>query len=405
MLYFISNRIVDSAEPEVEAILHQVVDQLWHDFGYYHVHIYLIEQGSGALIANQGSGPIGAQLKAEGYQFTSEEGIVGYVATLGEAFMTNDVDDVLFFRSNPLLPDTSAELAAPLQARDQILGVLDVLHQPPNRFDEEDFRFLTTVADQIAVVLDKAMLYTQLQEALQKEQHTRAQLVQTEKLAAMGRLIASVAHELNNPLQAIQNALYLVKMEENLSRQAVEDLQVAIDESSRMAGLISRLRDIYRPISEVDYQKESIDILIEEVIKLLSTHLRHNNVELTFIPHPDLPQVTLIRDQIKQVILNLCINGIEIMPKGGQLVIRTRYNLERDTVHVEVSDTGPGIPSEVQNQIFEPFFTTKEGGTGLGLAVSYEIAQNHRGTLTAMNNSGPGSTFKLSLPCKQSFLE
>ena len=111
--------------------------------------------------------------------------------------------------------ETSAELAAPLRARDQILGVLDVLHQPPNTFDADDFRFLTTVADQFAVVLDKALLYNQLQTALDKEQSTRNQLVQAEKLAAMGRLVASVAHELNNPLQAIQNALYLVRLEEN----------------------------------------------------------------------------------------------------------------------------------------------------------------------------------------------
>ncbi len=242
--------------------------------------------------------------------------------------MTNNVHDVLFYQPHPLLPDTSAELAAPLRVRDQILGVLDILHQSPNTFDDDDFRFLNTVADQIAVVLDKAMLFSQLQDALQKEQQTRAQLVQTEKLAAMGRLIASVAHELNNPLQAIQNALYLVKMEENLSTQAAEDLQVAIDEGSRMAGLIARLRDTYRPVAAADYQSESVDILVEEVRKLLVTHLRHNNVRLAFTPNLDLPQVSLIRDQIKQVILNLCINAIESMPQGGELTIQSTYFTE-----------------------------------------------------------------------------
>jgi PAS domain S-box-containing protein len=405
MLFFISNRIVDSAEPDVEDILHQVVDRLWQDFGYYHVHVYLIDQESGALIANQGSGPIGAQLKDEEYQFRSEEGIVGYAASVGEAFMTNNVDDVLFFRKNPILPNTSAELAAPLRARDQILGVLDILHQPPNTFDDDDFRFLITVADQIAVVLDKAMLYTELQQALENEQRTRAQLVQTEKLAAMGRLIASVAHELNNPLQAVQNALYLVKLEENLSPQAAEDLQVAIDEGSRMAGLIARLRDTYRPVDAADYQSESVDTLIEEVQKLLDTHLRHNNVRLEFTPNPKTPHAVLIRDQIKQVILNLCINAIESMPEGGKLTIYSTDFPESDEIQINVSDTGPGISPEVQNRIFEPFFTTKEGGTGLGLAVSYEIAQNHGGNITAVNNKGPGCTFTLSLPYKNNMLE
>jgi two-component system NtrC family sensor kinase len=283
--------------------------------------------------------------------------------------------------------------------------VLDVLHQAPNSFDDDDFRFLTNVADQIAVVLDKAILYNQLEEALEKEQRTRAQLVQTEKLAAMGRLIASVAHELNNPLQAIQNALYLVKLEENLSPQASEDLQVAIDEGSRMADLIARLRDTYRPVSASDYQRESINRLVEEVRKLLVTHLRHNNITLAFNPALDLPEVPIIRDQIKQVILNLCINAIESMPMGGQLTISSNYSIDKDEVRLTVSDAGPGMTPEVQDKIFEPFFTTKEGGTGLGLAVSFEIVQNHSGKLSAQNNEGPGSTFTISLPCKRPMIE
>ncbi len=404
-LFYISNLIIESDVPDIEAILRQVVDQLLLDFGYYHVHVYLIDQESGALIANQGSGTIGRQLKDEGYRFTSEEGIVGYAASVGEAFMTNNIADVLFYVPNPLLPHTSAEFAAPLQVRGQILGVLDVLHQPPNAFDADDFRFLTTVADQIAVVLDKALLYNQLQEALDKEQSTRTQLVQSEKLAAMGRLIASVAHELNNPLQAIQNALYLVRLEESLSEQAAEDLQVAIDEGTRMAGLIARLRDTYRPVAAADHQSESVNILAEEVRKLLDTHLRHNNVSLVFTPSPNLPETYIIRDQIKQVILNLCINAIESMPQGGKLTIRSSFRPELKEVHLEVSDTGPGITSEVHSKIFEPFFTTKDGGTGLGLAVSYEIAQNHGGNIEAKNNLGPGATFTLTLPYKPLVIE
>jgi len=404
-LFYISNLIVDSAEPDVESILHMVVNQLWQNFGYYHVHVYLIDQESGTLIASQGSGPIGAQLIEEGYQFTLEEGIVGYAASVGEAFMTNDVTDVLFFKPHPLLPDVSAELAAPLRVRNEILGVLDVQHHPPYSFDDADFRFLTTLADQIAVVLDKAMLYTQLQEALQKEQRVRAQLVQTAKLAAMGRLVASVAHELNNPLQAIQNALYLVKLEENLSEQAKEDLQVAIDEGTRMARLISRLRETYRPVAAAEYTPESIDVLVGEVQKIISTHLRHSNVDFEFSPDPDIPSAALIRDQIKQVILNLCINAIESMPEGGTLTIQSVYKEDLDEIHLKVSDTGPGLTPEVKSKIFEPFFTTKDGGTGLGLAVSFEIAQNHGGNIRAINNDGPGASFILSLPRARAMIE
>jgi signal transduction histidine kinase len=375
-----------------------VVDLLQREFGYYHVHIYLIDQDTHRLIAHQGSGPIGEALKEKGYQLSPEEGIGGYAAAVGETFLSNNVDEAPFYKPNPLLPETGAELAAPLKAQEQILGVLDVHHRRPHIFTEDDSRFLSAVAEQLAVVLDKAMLYYQLQTALKKEKATRAQLVQTEKLAAMGRLIASVAHELNNPLQAIQNALYLVKLEGNLPPQTMEDLQVAIDESTRMGGLIARLRETYRPATVADFERTSINDIIDEVEKLLTTHLRHNDVRLEHDLAADLPPTRVIRDHIKQVILNLCINAIESMPTGGTLTVQTVYHPKDNQIAIRVSDTGTGIPPDVQANIFEPFFTTKEGGTGLGLAVSYEIAQNHGGDIRAENNPGGGAAFTLILP-------
>jgi PAS domain S-box-containing protein len=401
-LYYITNQIAASIELKVDDILQQVVDRLWVDYGYYHVHIYLFDSESSALIAHQGSGAIGTDLKQQGYQLTSDQGIVGYVATVGEAFMSNDVDEVHFFMANPLLPNTSAELAVPLRMGERILGVLDILHQKPDFFDDDDIRFVTAVADQLAVVLDKAVLYSQLQSALKKEQSTRAQLVQSEKLAAMGRLIASVAHELNNPLQAIQNALYLVKMEDDLSSQAHEDLDVALNETARMADLISRLRETYRPTNDADFQSVSLNILVTEVHRLLETHLRHSEIECIFTLDPNLPAVAMIRDQVKQVILNLGINAIETMPIGGYLSITTRQEPENNFVQLIISDTGAGIPEEVLPNIFDPFFTTKEGGTGLGLAVSYEIIQNHNGTIEVQSQLGGGSTFTVSLPLQRS---
>ena len=397
-LYFISNLIVQSPELDVDSILYEVVDRLQREFGYYHVHIYLIDQKSRQLIAHQGSGAVGEALKDEGYQLSPEEGIVGYAAAIGETFFSNAVDEAPFYKPNPLLPDTGAELAAPLKAQDQLLGVLDVHHRRPHTFTEDDTRFLSAVAEQLAVVLDKAMLYHQLQTALRKEKSTRAQLVQTEKLAAMGRLIASVAHELNNPLQAIQNALYLVKLEGDLPPQTAEDLQVAIDESTRMGGLIARLRETYRPATAADFESTALNNIIEEVEKLLTTHLRHNNVRLEHDLDAALPPTRVIRDHIKQVVLNLCINAIESMPNGGVLTIQTAYRKKADQILIRISDTGTGIPPDVVNNIFEPFFTTKEGGTGLGLAVSYEIAQNHGGDIRVENNPGGGATFTLILP-------
>ena len=399
VLYKISQAVV--ATIEVNEILRQATNLLKEDLEYYHVHIYMFDSENRTLIFQQGSGTVGDQLRIQTHKLSVDLGIVGYVARSGEAFLTNDVADVPFFIENPYLPDTIAELAVPLTARDEIFGVLDLQHRAPHRFTERDLRLVTTLADQIAAALDKAQLYTELQEALRKEKATRARLIQTEKLAAMGRLVASVAHELNNPLQAIQNALYLIQVEEALAPQSQDDLLVAIGETERMAGLIARLRETYRPRGEADFSIASLNEVVEEVHKLISTHLRHNNIDYIYKPDPNLPNIPMVRDQIKQVIINLAINAIESMPTGGQLTISTSFLSDYSLARLKVSDNGPGIEPEIVANIFEPFFTTKSKGTGLGLAVSYEIVQVHGGKISVLPGNTSGSTFEILLPLER----
>lgn len=398
-LYQISQNVV--ANIDVSPTLKQVTDLLQQDFGYYHVHIYLFDSESHDLIMQQGSGLIGSELKRLSHSLQLDTGIVGHVASSGKTFMSNNVAEVPFYLENPLLLETTAELAVPLIARGEIFGVLDIQHRSPNKFSENDLRMATTVADQIALALDKEQLYIDLQESLKKEKNTRARLIQTEKLAAMGRLVASVAHELNNPLQAIQNALYLIQVEDTLSDQSQDDLKVALGETDRMAGLIARLRETYRPRGEADFTVESLNDLIDEVHKLIATHLRHNNVSYRFEPDPNLPEFPMIRDQIKQVILNLGINAIESMPEGGEIEISTHLLEEYSLARLLISDNGPGIDPAILPNIFEPFFTTKKKGTGLGLAVSYEIVQVHGGKIFVSNENDSGCTFEILLPLER----
>jgi signal transduction histidine kinase len=323
------------------------------------------------------------------------------VAVSGQAFVTNNVKDVLFYEPDPLLPEASAELVVPLRAGDRILGVLDIHHKAPRVFTDHDLRLMTTIANQVAVALEKITIYADLQAALQHEQSARAQLVQSEKLAALGRIVASVAHELNNPLQAIQNALYLIRVSNQLDDQSQEDLKVALNEASRMADLISRLRETYRPTSKEEFHFESINTIFEEVQKLISSHLARNNITYRFNPNADLPLIPVIRDQIKQVVLNMCLNGVEAMPNGGTLMVSTHYASKKSQVFFKISDTGAGIPADVLPYIFDPFVTTKEIGTGLGLAITYDIIRRHNGHIEVDSESGKGSQFTVWLPLQQ----
>jgi signal transduction histidine kinase len=349
-----------------------------------------------------GSGKIGAQLKACGHRIAAGDGIVGYTAETGTSFFTNNVDDVVSFTRNPLLPDTKSELAVPVKADGTILGMLDIHQAPPKYLSHRDIQLVSAVADQLSVALQKANLYENLQISLQQEKAMRNQLMQNERLAVMGRLLATVSHELNNPLQAIQNALFLLKEETNFSPQARQDLEIVLAESERMANMIERLRATYRPIQVEDFIPTQVNNLIEDVYALISTHLRHNQIVFEFQPDPELPAIPALADQIRQVVLNLLMNAVESMTTGGKLTVSTALLRDTNEILLSVSDTGKGIPDDLLPNIFEAFVTDKQRGTGLGLTISYDIVMKHHGRITAENNLYEGALFKVWLPVDNS---
>src|SRR5690606_3022052 len=215
----------------------------------------------------------------------------------------------------------------------------------------------------------KAELYQELQNSLQQEKAMRNQLIQNERLAAIGRLLASVSHELNNPLQAIQNALFLLKEEQGLSEQGKQDLNIVLAESERMASMIKRLRDTYRPMRAEDFRQTQLNALIEDVYALVAGHLRHNQITFEFFPDPELQPIPALTDQLRQAILNLVINAVEAMPSGGKLTIYTEFLPTTEEALITIVDTGKGIAANIMDNIFEAFNTDKEKGTGLGLTI------------------------------------
>jgi signal transduction histidine kinase len=283
----------------------------------------------------------------------------------------------------------------------EILGLLDVQQAPPKRLTQRDIQLVSAVADQLAVALQKANLYADLQAALQMEKAIRKQLVQTERLTVMGRLLATVSHELNNPLQAMQNALFLLKEETGISPQGRQDLEIVLAEAERMASLLERLRAAYRPMQADDFNFAQINEIVADVYALIAAHLRHHQIVFEFHPDPDLPPIPLLEDQIRQVLLNLLMNAAESMETGGVLIVCTELSQEADEILLTVKDTGVGISPAILPNIFEAFVTNKPGGTGLGLTISYDIINQHKGRIAAENNPERGATFKVWLPIRQ----
>ena len=370
--------------------------------------LHLVDESGDYLQAVAVSGPDRPKTRTR-FNFKLGEGIAGIVLDCCQTINVPDVlEDERYVKVKTVVQGEStirSLLVAPVFNDDERLGTLSVNSPFPSVFTTDDERLLTTLGVQAAVAIGKARLYADLQAALIHEKETRSQLVQTEKLAALGRIVASVAHELNNPLQAIQNALYLIDLEEDLSPQAREDLHTVLTEANRMAELIARLRETYRPAVSEEFQQISINSLVLDVQKLLATHLRHSQIEFIFYPDDNLPLVPVIKDQIKQVILNICLNAVEAMQQGGQIIVRSEFGFNDRFIALSISDTGPSIKPEILPYIYDPFVTTKEGGTGLGLAITYDIVQRHQGKIEVESEPPFGTTFKVMLPLAHHFDE
>jgi two-component system NtrC family sensor kinase len=220
-------------------------------------------------------------------------------------------------------------------------------------------------------------------------------LLQSEKMAAAGRLSASIAHEVNNPLQAVQNCLHLAGREDLPEEKRKEYFNLARTELERLIITVRRMLDFYRPGAS-SLEKLDLTEMLQYILHLMSKQLSEANVNVVFDFRGTIPPVMAVGSQIQQVFINLILNAADAMPDGGSLKITARSF--KGGVEILFRDQGKGVPSERQSNIFEPFFSTKEGGTGLGLTVSYNIVSAHGGVLELLSDREPGACFRIFLP-------
>ena len=286
-------------------------------------------------------------------------------------------------------------LAVPLIVKSRVLGAIVVLNREEGTFTSDDLELLQFLAAAVGVATENARLYGELADFARELERSQAQLIQAEKLAATGRLAASIAHEINNPLQAIHNCLYLALNRPLTADKKLYYLAMAQEETERLITLVQRTLEFYRP-SKGQSAATDVNHLIENVLALSNKRLEHGRIQVRTQLQPDLPPILGVPDQLTQVLLNLVINAIEAMPDGGELNLST--TLDAGWLRIGVRDTGPGISPDEAAKIFEPFYTTKTNGTGLGLAVSYGIIQRHGGRIEVAGAPGCGTTFTIVLP-------
>lgn len=253
---------------------------------------------------------------------------------------------------------------------------------------------LKEITDQLAELT--GTLEQRVEERTQDLLEAQERLRHAEKLTALGRMSASIAHEINNPLTAILGHLYLARQGLAQDSPVREDLGIVEREVDTISKLVQQLRDFSKPPVQ-EREVVSLNGVVEEVLALVGKELRKHQIDVETELDPALPPVTASPGQMREVLLNLVLNAQDAMDGGGALAIRTA--VDREWVTVEVADTGPGIPDDVIDYVFEPFFTTKgEDGTGLGLAICHSIAHDHDGEITVETEMGQGSAFTLQLP-------
>ena len=243
-------------------------------------------------------------------------------------------------------------------------------------------------------------IFTDLRPRLEMEEQlrkTQQQLLQSEKLAAMGRLTSQVAHELNNPIYGIMNTLELLKTEIPSNSKRRRILDMSLSETQRLSEMLRSMLSFSKPQEEA---RREIDInkLIEDILFFLEKQLRESNIKIQINLSKEFPLITASPNQIRQVILNIIANAKDAMPNGGTLTVETLS--ENGQIIIKVQDTGVGIPEEIRDKIFDAFFTTKQTvkGVGLGLSVCYGIIKDHGGDIIVKSEVNKGSTFSIVLP-------
>ncbi len=265
--------------------------------------------------------------------------------------------------------------------------------QPP--FSNDDLELLYLLTRQAAVALENARLYGELRAYVAEIERSQQRLVQSEKLAAIGRLTASIAHEVNNPLQSLRNCLDLAGRADVPGEKRSEYLQMAQRELEQLTSIVRQMLEFYRP-EAATRQSVHLNELVHSVINLTSGECQAHGVQVSTSLAQGLPAVWGVPYQITQVIMNLVLNAVEAMPDGGRLTVTSA--LTERGLELTFKDTGRGITKEEMAHIFEPFYTSKKSGTGLGLAISYGIVTAHDGVIQVESDPGAGTTFKVILP-------
>jgi signal transduction histidine kinase len=328
-------------------------------------------------------------------------GVLAHTILDKQAFnITDAASDPRVRKDIPAMLKINSFATVPLVAKGRVIGVIMVDNLFTRRpITDHDVRFLTMFAHQAALAIDNAIIHSNMESMNRDIRAMHEQLAQSEKMAALGSMMAEITHEIRNPLVSIGG------FTRRLARKVTDPdakkyVEIILGEVGRLEGIIHDNLAYIKNVTP-QFSRSSLNAVLDEVLKVYEDELRQRGISIERDLAGDLPEQDMDPQQIKQAIVNLVTNAMEAMELGGVLTVRTfAPSGSRETI-LEIGDTGPGVSPESMQNLFNPYYTTKVRGTGLGLSITHRIIATHKGSIRFRNRESGGALFTIRLPLPQ----
>ena len=394
---------------DIQDILRLVLEGVTKNIGFDRARLYLINEKKNLLECKMAVGIDEERIKGITLPLDPEDSVVGRSIFEKQPFIIPDASTDQ--RVNPILKEKfnlHSLLVIPLMAKEKALGAIAADFVDPNKnITKEALESVMVFAQQAGLAIHNAFMYQelktfsqQMEEKIQKTtadlRKTEAQLIRSEKLAALGQLAAGIAHEIRNPLTSINILIHSLTKNFPSEDSHREDLNVIEEEIDRINEILDRFLRFAKPASPL-LERTEVASIFEETLQLIRPRMEKQRIHVQK-EFQDLPMILMDREQMKQVALNLLLNAVQAMPRGGTLMLRGQNSKDGQWITISIQDSGVGIPDEDMNKLFDPFFSTKEGGIGLGLSIAHRIIDQHHGKIEVESDPGKGTLFTIWLP-------
>jgi len=394
---------------DIQEILRLVLEGVTKNIGFDRARLYLINEKKNLLECKMAVGIDEERFKGITLPLDSEGSVVGRSIFEKQPFIIPDASTDP--RVNPILKEKfnlHSLLVIPLLAKERALGAIAAdFIDPHKNITKEVLESVMVFAQQAGLAIHNAFMYQelktfsqQMEEKIQKTtadlRKAEAQLIRSEKLAALGQLAAGIAHEIRNPLTSINILIHSLTEKFPSEDSHREDLNVIEEEIDRINEILDRFLRFAKPAPPL-LERTEVAPIFEETLQLIRPRMAKQRIHVQK-EFQNLPMILMDREQMKQVVLNLLLNAIQAMPGGGTLTLRGQHSKDGQWITVSVQDSGVGIPDEDMDKLFDPFFSRKEGGIGLGLSIAHRIIDQHRGKIEVESDPGKGTLFTIWLP-------